>query len=247
MSTGCITSPLNNSFLNNIGEIYANVLLLQPVYELIDNTEMNNDKYKDANSAVISKLNELMLSQNMNQTEMARRSSVPQPTVHRILSGQSDDPKITTLRKMAETLGTSLGALEGESNKRHGGDLTVPLIEWNQLTTPKAAKLAPLVPCPAKHGPNTFAARVKDNTMTAQYGRSYPEGSIIYIDPDQTNAAQPGDRVYALIEGRTPSFKQYGIADDNQEFLQSINLQYPIITKAFEIKGLVIGMWMPES
>jgi SOS-response transcriptional repressor LexA len=81
--------------------------------------------------------------------------------------------------------------------------------------------------------------------MTAQYGRSYPEGSIIYIDPDRAHEAKPGDRVFAIIEGKIPSFKLYGEAD-GERYLQSINLQYPIITRQFEITGLVIGMWMPE-
>lgn len=124
--------------------------------------------------------------------------------------------------------------------------ISTPLIEWNQLTDPRAQKLATLIPCPTDHGPNTFATRVKDNTMTAQYGRSYPEGSIIYIDPDRAHEAQPGDRVFAIIEGEIPSFKLYGEAD-GERYLQSINLQYPIITREFEVKGLVIGMWMPEN
>lgn len=122
----------------------------------------------------------------------------------------------------------------------------VPLVDWKQLTEKKAHEIAPLIPCPADHGPNTFATRVKDNTMTAQYGRSYPEGCIIFIDPDRANEAKSGDRVYALIEGKIPSFKQYGEAD-GEHYLQSINLQYPIITRSFEIKGLVIGCWIPEN
>jgi SOS-response transcriptional repressor LexA len=121
----------------------------------------------------------------------------------------------------------------------------VPLIDWKQLTESKAHEIAPLIPCPTNHSPNTFATRVKDNTMTAQYGRSYPEGCIIFIDPDRASEAQSGDRVYALIDGKIPSFKQFGEAD-GERYLQSINLQYPIITKPFEIKGLVIGCWIPE-
>jgi SOS-response transcriptional repressor LexA len=135
----------------------------------------------------------------------------------------------------------------------------VPLVDWSLLINPNTegfpfpfnltpigiAKKIQHIPCPADHGPNTFATRVKDNTMTAQYGRSYPEGSIIYIDPDRAHEAKSGDRVLALIEGRIPSFKLYGEAD-GERYLQSINLQYPIITRPFEIKGLVIGCWIPE-
>ena len=245
MSTGCITSPLNNSFLNNKDKIYAKVLLMQPVLNLFDNTEMNNDKYKAANSQIISKLNTLAESNNLNPSEIARRTGVPQPTIHRILSGQSEDPKITIIRKIAECLGTSLADLE-ESPTTSKNLLTVPLIEWDQIADDRARNISPLIPCPTEHGPNTFATHVKDNTMTAQYGRSYPEGSIIYIDPDRADEAQPGDRVFAIIEGKIPSFKLYGEAD-GERYLQSINLQYPIIKRPFEITGIVIGMWMPEA
>ena len=227
-----------------MNKIYASALIMQPISILFDNTEMNNEKYKAANSLVIKKLNELALLKDLNPSEIARRSGVPQPTVHRILSGQSVDPKITIIRKIAECLGTSLLELEGElitATNSH----TVPLIEWDQLTHQKENKPTTSILCPTSHGPNTFATRVKDNTMTSQYGRSYPEGSIIYIDPDRADRVKPGDRVLAIIEESIPSFKLYGEAD-GERYLQSINLQYPIITRAFEITGLVIGMWIPE-
>jgi SOS-response transcriptional repressor LexA len=106
-----------------------------------------------------------------------------------------------------------------------------------------------LIACPAPHSKMTYATRVKDNTMTSQYGRSYPEDCIIFVDPERAKEAKNGDRVIALIDGengqKIPTFKQYGDAD-GQRYLQSINPQYPIITKPFEVIGLVIGMWIPE-
>jgi SOS-response transcriptional repressor LexA len=139
---------------------------------------------------------------------------------------------------------------EGRSNSvdhKIRGEIpnAVPLILWDNVNDFENQKLATMIPCPTDHGPRTFATRVNDNTMTAQYGRSYPEGSIIYIDPDRANAAKSGDRVLAVIEGKTPTFKLYGEADGGR-YLQSINQQYPIITREFEIVGLIIGMWTPE-
>lgn len=219
---------------------------------------MNTDKYKAANTQIIERLNELAKYRDLSPSEIARRTNVPQPTVHRILSGQSEDPKITIIRKIAECLGTTLAKLEETSRdlvqetqltysaSSNRESSKVPFIEWDQLTNKRTRSLSPEIPCPTDHGPNTFATRVKDNTMTAQYGRSYPEGSIIYIDPDRAHEAKSGDRVFAMIEGKIPSFKLYGEAD-GERYLQSINLQYPIITREFEITGLVIGMWMPED
>ena len=122
----------------------------------------------------------------------------------------------------------------------------VPLIEWGQITKPETHSIATPIACPANHSDKAFALHVKDNTMTAQFGRSYPENSIIYIDPASAHKAKSGDRILALIEGKIPTFKLYG-ETDGERYLQSINLQYPIITKPFEIIGLVIGMWVPED
>lgn len=200
---------------------------------------------------------------SMTQQQLADRLGVTQQSIQYACSPKGKGSKHALaiskiLGVKAEWLSYGVGEIQTSSTdqtERQSIDdfersafnsVSIPLIEWDLIGNPTALRIAPLIPCPAEHGPNTFATRVKDNTMTAQYGRSYPEGSIIYIDPDRANDAQPGDRVYALIEGNIPTFKQYGKADDGQRFLQSINLQYPIITREFDIAGLVIGMWTPE-
>lgn len=204
-----------------------------------------------------TRLSALLKEKGLSETEAAKLAKTSQSTLHRVITGEIASPRTQTIVKLAGALGVTFGYLvngEGSSeeiittNYDHlMNDLhTVPLLEWHYLVSGLECVNPPRIPCPTQHGPNTFATRVNDNTMTAQYGRSYPEGSIIFIDPDMADQAKNGDRVYAMIEGTIPSFKQFGSAD-GQHYLQCINLQYPIITKAFEIKGLVIGMWMPES
>lgn len=122
----------------------------------------------------------------------------------------------------------------------------VLFIEMDDIVDIENSQASTLISCPTKHSNMAYATRVKDNTMTAQYGRSYPEGSIIFVDPERAKEAKNGDRVIAIIEGKIPTFKQYGEAD-GQRFLQPINLQYPSITREFEIVGLVIGLWIPEN
>lgn len=202
----------------------------------------------------------LLKEKNLSETEAAKLAKTSQSTLHRVISGEIVSPRAKTIEKIANALEVSYSYLmEGDKSDHQKeprnqyikyDDLLkqqgVPLIEWEMLES-GTNMINPLrIVCPIPHSAKTFATRVKDNTMSAQYGRSYPEGSIIFIDPERAVEAKSGDRVYAIIEGKHPSFKQFGEAD-GQRYLQSINLQYPIITREFKISGLVIGMWMPEE
>jgi len=44
----------------------------------------------------------------MAQTELARRSGVPQPTINRILSGETGDPRGSTINKLRRVLGEDI-------------------------------------------------------------------------------------------------------------------------------------------
>jgi SOS-response transcriptional repressor LexA len=220
---------------------------------MLDNAFMDENNLKTRIAA-------LLKEKGLSETEAAKLAKTSQSTLHRVITGEIASPRAQTVEKIANALGVTYSYLIEGSKEEHRkeprnqqvsyDDLLeqqgVPLIEWDLLAA-GTTMINPLkIVCPIPHSPKTFATRVKDNTMTAQYGRSYPEGCIIFIDPARAEHAKNGDRVYAMIESTIPSFKQFGEAD-GQRYLQSINLQYPLITKEFEIKGLVIGMWMPED
>ncbi|WP_374730577.1 XRE family transcriptional regulator [Vreelandella sp. SM1641] len=61
------------------------------------------------------RLRQLMEEQEIGENELARRSKVPQPTIHRILKGVSNSPRISNLEKLAASLGTTASFLA------HGG------------------------------------------------------------------------------------------------------------------------------
>jgi len=207
-----------------------------------------------------TRLARLLKEKGLTETEAAKLANTSQSTLHRVITGEIVSPRAQTIEKLANALDVSYSYLIDGDNSNYlkeprnqhisYEDLLeqqgVPLYEWEVLTTGSTMVNPLRIVCPIPHSSKTFATRVKDNTMTAQYGRSYPEGSIIFIDPELAENAKNGDRVLAMIEGRIPSFKQFGEAD-GERYLQSINLQYPIITKEFKITGLVIGMWMPET
>ena len=131
----------------------------------------------------------------------------------------------------------------------------VPLISWVQagefceaLNIAVAEYCEEILPCPVPIGPRGYALTVQGDSMTSPYpgDRSYPEGCIIYVDPDKpvTN----GCRVVAHINGTDEvTFKTY-VEDAGQRFLKPINPQFRIIdiNENTRICGVVVCKMTPE-
>lgn len=99
------------------------------------------------------------------------------------------------------------------------------------------------LPCPRSHSQYTYALRVEGDSMTASQGRSYPQGSVVYCDPEQAAGVVSGDLVIAKIKGEDEvTFKQY-IKDGSRQYLKPLNGSYPVIQDEFRILSKVIGSW----
>lgn len=127
----------------------------------------------------------------------------------------------------------------------------VPLISWVQAgafcnsETQVLPHDCEMILCPNKAASNrTFALRVVGDSMTAPYGRTYPEGTVIFVDPEKV--AEPGMRVIAKTDqGHT--FKQLAENELGQRYLKPLNPHHqPIFDGGIEICGVVIGSYMPE-
>ncbi len=131
----------------------------------------------------------------------------------------------------------------------------VPLISWIQAGTfCDNGQIEPIddtteyYPCPVKNaGPRTFALQVKGDSMTAAFPgiRSYPEGTIIFVDPDR--CAAPGQRVIARL-GNNSTFKQLMEDESGQQYLKPLNERHDLIKPddGVHVCGVVIGAFMPE-
>ena len=129
---------------------------------------------------------------------------------------------------------------------------TVPLISWSQAANWDGAGQHTAdrwIPCIAHHTPEkTYALRVEGDSMTAASGelKSYPEGSIIFVD---TNLKTPddGERVIALVtEGNMLTFKEFK-EQDGPRWLLPLNPRHEPIRTAFVVLGTVVGKWEDED
>jgi transcriptional regulator with XRE-family HTH domain len=68
----------------------------------------------DMNNSVAEILSRLMQQQDVSEYALARVTGVPQPTIHRILTGESSDPRTGSLRPIATYFGVSVAQLRGD-------------------------------------------------------------------------------------------------------------------------------------
>lgn len=100
------------------------------------------------------------------------------------------------------------------------------------------------LPCP-KNGRHTYALRVKGDSMTAPYGKTYPDGCVIFVDPDRRSPSN-GDRIIAKLKGSDEvTFKAFQ-QDAGRTWLKPLNPQHPAIMEPFKVLGTVIGKWEDE-
>ncbi|OBS98391.1 hypothetical protein A9259_08000 [Vibrio cyclitrophicus] len=127
----------------------------------------------------------------------------------------------------------------------------VPIISWVQAGSfcSSETQVLPadseMIFCPTVGASErTFALRVVGDSMTSPYGRSYPEGTIIFVDP--LKEATIGKRVVArTIKGHT--FKQLAENEFGERYLKPLNPSHqPILEDGIEICGVVIGSYNPE-
>ena len=81
------------------------------------------------------------------------------------------------------------------------------------------------VPVSVEVNRHTYALRVHGDSMVSEVGDSFPEGSIIVIEPEL--AALAGDYVIALNDQNETTFKQL-VKDGGDLYLKPLNTRYPI-------------------
>lgn len=146
------------------------------------------------------------------------------------------------------------GTYQVGRSSSHGSYYQVPLLSWNEALTWLNAHattgnkpLAHPIITHVQVGPHAFALRVEGDSMEAPSGISFPNRSIILIDPDE----RPTNGAYVLAK-QTPTsqliFKQY-ILDGNRRYLKPLNHRYPIqeITPQAVICGVIRLMLLEMS
>lgn len=205
-----------------------------------------------------SRLRETRDELGLSQGELAKVSGITQPTISNLERGRNQGSSYvaqlaSALKVNAKWLATGNGPKK-ISDVSPGPDIRgeAPLISWvragqfdDAQDNYRVGEAEAFYPMPRRAGPRTYCLRVEGESMTAPFGKSYPPGSIIFVDPDQRSPAN-GARVIAKLDGSSDvTFKAF-VSEAGRVFLRPLNPQFPPIYDPFHIIGTVIGKWEDE-
>ena len=215
---------------------------------------------------IAERLRAKMSELGLNESELGRRADVPQPTINRILSGESASPRRPTVEKIARVLKVSpnwlmFGGTEETKNFDANVEIALqpsrsfsyPEISWVQAgAASEAMEMSNVEACP-KHvsdvwaGENGFWLKVVGPSMTSPVGASFPEGFLILVAPEFE--PRSGQFVVAkLVDSNEATFKQF-IRDSGEFYLKPLNPSFPTIPMddAWVVVGTVVDGKMPKS
>src|SRR3990167_6888325 len=127
----------------------------------------------------------LMSSAQINASELARRTGIAQPIIHRLSTGQNVNPKLATIKPIARYFMVTVSQLIGEEslpagsndqpalrvNTEHKGWNQVPLISWEdaliwpeRLAEYKNSSQVEFVPTDANVSSMAYSLRIQGST-----------------------------------------------------------------------------------
>ena len=143
-------------------------------------------------------------------------------------------PKRSNQPLVAKVLGLTVAELvSGVANVGHGAEMRAEVPVLSEGDVAKLARVDNFKPdqrfetvpvsVPVKR--HTYALRVHGDTMVSETGDSFPEGSLVVVEPEMESL--PGDYVIVLNESNQPTFKQL-VRDGGDLYLKPLNSRYPI-------------------
>lgn len=170
-------------------------------------------------------LNTLLRRRNMTVSELSRHTGIVQPVIYRMTTGETDNPKLSSLLPIANYFDVNISQLIGEEplsddekKNQQANPSAIPLLTWHQahryeeetLKQPKNIMTIGL-------SEFAFALVMTDTSMEPMFQR----GSLLIFDP----LVAPQDRSFVLVSlqsTQTTVFRQL-IVDINERYLKPLN------------------------
>jgi SOS-response transcriptional repressor LexA len=170
----------------------------------------------------------------MSEQQLADAVGVSRGAVQQWEKPGGTAPKRSNQANVARVLGLSVAELvSGGSNVGQGLDVhdEVPLVSeveagnYTVIDNFKPAGRFETIPVSVDVKRHTYALRVHGDSMVSETGDSFPDGSIIVVEPEMEPLS--GDYVIVLDEAKATTFKQL-VRDGADLFLKPLNTRYPI-------------------
>lgn len=187
-----------------------------------------------------------MRSRNINEATLARETQIPQATLHKILSGKTSDPRISTLKILADYFKTTLDDLyshdmnQGIHEKKSANSIAI--ISWQDCLN-SSEIIKPLTTN------NWDSWLVVDSVLhESSYALSskpcmeprFPRGTILIVDPE--TSPDDGDLVIVHYPDTNEATLRELSQDGPIRMLLSYNQNIPPeqLTKDIKIIGTVV-------
>lgn len=175
-------------------------------------------------------LNRLLFEKNIKPAELARLTKVSQPTIHRLITGTSNRPHLSSLKPIADFFSISTEQLIGLSpipwikTKDEENIKTLPILNWSQVEDWSMKRIGQNQESEFENiivdtniGNNSFGLIIKDESMEPVFS----VGSLIIIDPEK----EIRDRGFILVQfknSQEPILRQL-IIDDKDYYVKAIS------------------------
>ncbi len=179
-------------------------------------------------------IKQLMADKQINAAELARRTQLPQPTVHRIVTGATTMPHKGSLQSIADFFNVTEDQLRGlepipnlsvefESTSSNNTFKNVPILSWPQArnwqhyTDSEQASEQEYLLTDAVVSQHAFALIMQDASMEPQIALN----SKLIIDPDK----KTHDRSFILVylNNSNSTVLRQLIIDANQHFIKALS------------------------
>ena len=196
----------------------------------------------------------LMREQGISESELARAIDIPYNTIHRLTSGFTSDPRLSTLKLIANYFNVSLDVLTEENNASLPGIFTskentpkfVPIFSLEDISNPEFLNQVDLSVW-EKWQPIALSPSdgLSENTYGIESKRSmqprFPMGTIFVVDPNQ----KPMDDDLVLVrikETNAVSLRDLRIDPPSWQLLPVIesSIMLPYDAQEHEIIGVII-------
>lgn len=168
----------------------------------------------------------------MTQKQFANALQVSRRAVQQWEMKEGTVPKRANQPRVAGLLGISVAELVlGRLDPERAATSDVPLV----LETSEQSSLVvdnfnlnahlPRVPVTVPVKRYTYALRVHGDSMVGEQGDSFPDGSIVIVEPELE--AHDGDYVIAVKPGQKITFRKL-VRDGGDLYLKPLNSRYPI-------------------
>lgn len=193
-------------------------------------------------------LRQLLEKNKISPSELARNTNVGQSVIHRIIAGETNNPKIETLKPIAKYFSISVDQLTGNAILFNDGKLldmsqsnairvrVLPLLTIEQveswLNRDNIDNLSFITIADCDVNDMCYSIQIKDSTMHPRFS----EGTYFVVDPNLQ--AENGDFiVFCRSDSKKGSVRQL-LLDSDEKYLKALNPDFRTILVNNEYKFL---------